>query len=241
MAGQYPKVQLGCGLRTPAGWINVDASWNARLAKHPWIRRLLRATRVVPAARLSVPWSPTVLVHDVRRGIPFPAGSVSAIYASHLLEHLYREEAKALLGECFRALRPDGVLRVVVPDLRAIVAEYLSENDAQRDGSGRVDAPVTRADAMNVRLGFRDPAPPSGGRLYVLYARWKDLHTHKWMYDGEALRAYFTWAGFEQVREMALHESRIPDIQEVEEPGRLCGGEGVCVEGVKPTDVPPRP
>ena len=28
------RINLGCGLRTPSGWVNVEGSYNARLAKH---------------------------------------------------------------------------------------------------------------------------------------------------------------------------------------------------------------
>lgn len=51
---------------------------------------------------------------------PFPDDSVSAIYASHVLEHCHyglHDEVRATLREWFRVLRPDGVLFVSVPDL----------------------------------------------------------------------------------------------------------------------------
>jgi predicted SAM-dependent methyltransferase len=59
--------------------------------------------------------------------LPFPDGSAAAIYASHVLEHLYFEEGRQLIRESFRVLSGGGLLRIVVPDLNAIVREYLGE------------------------------------------------------------------------------------------------------------------
>ena len=56
--------------------------------------------------------------------IPLPDGSVKALYASHLLEHLDDEQAARLLREFQRVLRPGGLLRPVVPDLPRHVDEY---------------------------------------------------------------------------------------------------------------------
>lgn len=65
------RLHLGCGLNTPEGWINLDGSWNARLAKHSTLRRFLKAFHVLPASLLEVPWSPDILNHDVRNPLPF--------------------------------------------------------------------------------------------------------------------------------------------------------------------------
>ena len=59
-------------------------------------------------------------------GIPAPSQSVDLIYHSHLLEHLDQEEGEDLIKECFRVLKPGGILRVVVPDLERICRDYLS-------------------------------------------------------------------------------------------------------------------
>lgn len=48
--------------------------------------------------------------------LPYPDGSFRFIYSEHFLEHLFLDEALALLHEAKRLLGPDGVLRVVVPD-----------------------------------------------------------------------------------------------------------------------------
>ena len=122
------RLHLGCGTTAPAGWINLDGSWNARLAKHPRLRSVLKTLRLVPRREAEIAWSPDVLIHDVRKPLPFPEGSISEIYTAHMLEHLYFTEALRVLKECHRVLAPGGVLRVVVPDLRAIVMEYLGES-----------------------------------------------------------------------------------------------------------------
>ncbi len=56
----------------------------------------------------------------MRQGIPFPDRSFDVVYHSHVLEHLSKSEASKFLKECSRVLRPQGVLRVVVPDLEEI-------------------------------------------------------------------------------------------------------------------------
>jgi hypothetical protein len=59
-------------------------------------------------------------------GIPAPSQSVDMVYHSHLLEHMDQEEGEDLIKECFRVLKPGGILRVVVPDLERICRDYLS-------------------------------------------------------------------------------------------------------------------
>lgn len=54
--------------------------------------------------------------HDVREPVPLPERSVARILSEDLIEHLKTEEIKALLRECFRILKPLGVVRIGVPD-----------------------------------------------------------------------------------------------------------------------------
>jgi predicted SAM-dependent methyltransferase len=49
-------------------------------------------------------------------GLPFADASFAFIYSEHFFEHLFFDEALALLKECHRLLRPNGVLRTIVPD-----------------------------------------------------------------------------------------------------------------------------
>jgi len=94
-------------------------------------------------------------------GVTTPSGWFDGIYASHLLEHLNLEEGKRLLRECFRVLQANGVPRMVVPDLEAIVREYLGEKPFG-ELSGEMEM-LPPADRLNRRLLLRSPEPSSGG------------------------------------------------------------------------------
>ena len=48
--------------------------------------------------------------------LPYGDSSVSLIYCSHTLEHLEEHSAFKFLEECARILKPEGVMRVVVPN-----------------------------------------------------------------------------------------------------------------------------
>ena len=78
---------------------------------------------------------PEVMAHDLHQGIPFPNDLFDAVYHSHLLEHFTRKEGARLIQECLRVLKPEGVLRVAVPDLEGICRLYLGALEAVRSGN----------------------------------------------------------------------------------------------------------
>ena len=57
-----------------------------------------------------------------------PEGSVDLIFASHLLEHFGRKEYRNVLSSWFRPLKKGGVLRLGVPNFKAVAAAYLDES-----------------------------------------------------------------------------------------------------------------
>lgn len=76
-----------------------------------------------------------VIAHNLTQGIPFPDETFDLVYHSHLLEHLPKSKAESFLRECFRVLRRQGILRVVVPDLEETVRTYLNLIEGARSGS----------------------------------------------------------------------------------------------------------
>ena len=230
-AGTGIKLHLGCETNVVEGWINLDGSWNAWLANYPLIRKVLRSFNIISKKQENIPWERNLFIHDLRKSLPFSSGHIRHIYSSHVLEHLYFDEANSLLTECYRVLEYGGVLRVVVPDLKSIILEYLGENIFQIDDDE--DKSVAPAYKLNERLLLRSLSKPKGNIFYKLYAANKDFHSHKFIYDSELLINCFIQAGFKSVDKKDVFDSRIEDIRQIEIPERIQHGVGICVEGVK--------
>ena len=62
---------------------------------------------------------------NILRRLPFPDDHFDVVYSSHVLEHFPRETTAAILGECLRVLKPEGILRTVIPDLENTCREYI--------------------------------------------------------------------------------------------------------------------
>lgn len=100
-------LNLGCGHRFHSSWTNVNFTVTGE----------------------------GVLAHNLTQGIPFPDASFDVVYHSHLLEHFPKCSAELFLRECHRVLRPEGILRVVVPDLEQIAQIYLFTLEQANAGS----------------------------------------------------------------------------------------------------------
>ena len=58
-------------------------------------------------------------------------GTVDLIYCCHMLEHLSYEEARKAIRVWYGKLKPNGVLRLAVPDLKKACALYLLTEDKE--------------------------------------------------------------------------------------------------------------
>lgn len=147
-------LHLGCGWASLEGWLNVDLF----------------------ATRADLPW-------DLRWGIPLADDSVSAIFHEHLLEHLSLRDGFLLTQECLRVLRPDGILRIGVPDAGACVDSY----------SGKADPAWAQS----------RPTP-----MLAVQALFYE-NGHRAMYDAETLTLMCRAAGFEEAAHRSWGESWI--------------------------------
>ena len=75
-----------------------------------------------------------VIAHNLTQGIPFPDNYFDVVYHSHVLEHFPKAQAEDFIKDCYRVLRPQGILRVVVPDLEEIARTYLDALDKVNNG-----------------------------------------------------------------------------------------------------------
>jgi SAM-dependent methyltransferase len=184
----------------------VDNALGARVAHVPGISVLARRLRL-----FRTPWSAKIFIHDLRRPFPWDDGSVDCVYSSHALEHLTREEGLFVMHECHRVLRPGGIIRFVVPDLRAFVDRYLSGEFP--------------ADRFVENLGV---LPSRGGGVGSWLASQAES-PHACMYDAPTLLARLEEAGL-TCREREPFDSAIPEIDQVELRQRVKNS--VIVEGV---------
>ena len=95
------KINLGCCDLPLEGWINIDESTSPHI----------KADLVANALDLSAHFKPE---------------SVDEIYAGHLLEHLYPDQANSAILHWKSLLKPGGKLGIVTPDFKYICEQYLS-------------------------------------------------------------------------------------------------------------------
>jgi predicted SAM-dependent methyltransferase len=89
-------LNVGCGNKFHSDWVNIDM----------------------------VSGHPDVIEYNILSGLPFPSDCFEVVYHSQVLEHIPKEKAADFLTECFRVLKPGGMIRIVLPDLENIVKEY---------------------------------------------------------------------------------------------------------------------
>ncbi|MAA74098.1 MAG: hypothetical protein CMN28_05275 [Salinisphaeraceae bacterium] len=91
------------------------------------------------------------LFADLRKGLPFPPGSIDRIYSSHFLEHLTFRQGQDFLGDCLKALRPGGEFSICVPNARIYLEAYVRGQDLPDEffGYQRAFHHTTRIDYVN--------------------------------------------------------------------------------------------
>lgn len=199
-------LNLGSSTRCAPGWNNIDFSWIIRLGRHPRLCRMLHRYGLLTSARYERirALDPHTIVWDLRRGIPFPGGSFDVVYHSHLLEHIDRDSAVHFLRECRRVLAPDGVLRVVVPDLEWLTRGYLDRLEQYP----AVPAAEVEAAAAAIfdQMIIRTPAVRREQKRIVRLLEsvligdtGRNGTAHRWMYDRVSLAELLRRAGLEPI------------------------------------------
>jgi len=160
---ELTKLHLGCGPHIFPGWKNYDLE---------------------PG--------PGGIKCDLSRALPIDSASVDFIFSEHFIEHLSRDQGAAFLRECYRVLKPGGVIRISTPDLLQLIYCYL--NDIITDWAPTW-APRTPARLVN-----------EGMRLWG----------HQFIYDGDELSLALTEAGFKSIAGWDWRDSDHADLKNLE-------------------------
>lgn len=191
--------QFGCGLCSPKGWTNFDASPTLRLQKIPILGSLIPSG---PFGRFPM----SVKYGDILKGLPLEANSVDLLYCSHILEHLTVQEVDVALSNCFRCLKPNGIFRLVLPDIEAMATEYIQ--------SSSPDAVHHFMQLTWLGEEHRTPSALSAVK------QWMSRGRHLWMWDYKAFEKKLENAGFCNIRRAKFGDSDIDAFQSVEDPDR---------------------
>jgi predicted SAM-dependent methyltransferase len=212
-----PKINVGCGATPTPGWLNFDNSLTIRIATLSGAARLLSAVGILNPARYKfaqiarergIRWA------DATRRIPVGDGSASVVYTSHMFEHLTPLQAERFLHEVKRVLVSGGILRLAIPDLAKLAADYIRSGDADAFVAGTLLA-QDASDTLRARL-----------RYVVVGARY-----HAWMYDASSLCRRLARAGFLSPTTLPAGQTMISDPGGLDLQERQ--GESVYVEALR--------
>ena len=127
-------LNVGCGQRFHNAWTNIDLE----------------------------PTHRSVQQYDITTGLPYEDQQYDAVYHSHVLEHLDPADGDRLLEDCYRVLKPGGVLRIVIPNLEQIAALYLENHRQAWDGD---ETAAANYDWIKLELLDQLVRNHSGGRM----------------------------------------------------------------------------
>ena len=130
---------------------------------------------------------PDILIDLEEKLLPFAVNSVDVVVCMSAINYFTRARAREIIGDVFRALKPGGVTRFGVQDLRALTRWYLFHK-------------ISCDEFNDYFYGF-----DSG----------KGKHC-KYVYDYITLEALFKECGFVQVMEMIYQHSTIPEADELD-------------------------
>jgi predicted SAM-dependent methyltransferase len=156
------KVNIGCGPFLEPGWVGLD----------------YRSTKVMKAT----------ICCDIKKGLPFSSESCRFIFSEHVFEHFDLRELSQILQECYRVLKPGGVLRIIMPDLRRYALAYSGEDHAfeQILGTGHTGAKLLNELFYHV--------------------------THRFIHDYSSIESELAKAGFSGITKSSFRSSAHPEL-----------------------------
>jgi predicted SAM-dependent methyltransferase len=141
-----------------------------------------------------------LLLELAREDLPFESGSIEAVACISAINYVSHQRAAELVAETFRVLRPGGVARFAVQDLRKLVDYYVRRDrgffeQKNPDGSERFEGQTYGDKFVAWFYGHRTAGGPC-----------------RYVYDYESLAALFHGAGFTTVEERPFGVSRLSDV-----------------------------
>ncbi len=168
------RLQLGAGKKPRPGWFNIDLNIETQFRHDGTI----------------------ALRHDLREGLPFQDDYFDVIYSSHFFEHLDTTNGMELMAHCLRVLKPEGVFRAALPDVRPMFKAYVDRDMAYFDWVKSIDGKALPR-KVTTPIDFIDRAARG----------WE----HQTLYDPEKMTAMLARTGFVSIQETQYDPAFDPD------------------------------
>lgn len=209
----YLGINIGCGINNPKNWIGLDGGFT-HYVMHKLPKPLCKlffkfqgmSSQYSFEEYYNLSTNFKLIHHEVLYGLPFHNDSVPNIFSSHFFEHLFYKDAEFIMKECYRTLRPKGIIRICVPSLSNSVENLVSAiNNYKNDNTDEIQKFVT----CNI-VGY-----------IASYSN------HRYMYDLNRLSTLLEKAGFKNIKEFEFRKGNIPNVVDLDTRG------GLIVEAIK--------
>lgn len=169
------KLQLGCGAFPIDGWLNTDC--DIRLTKNG------------------------IVYLDVTKPFNLPDSSFDYVYSEHLFEHLNYKEEINMLKECYRILKPGGIIRISTPNIEFLIDLYFHPEKEINKAYIEFDAHRTRQ---------------PNNAVYAI----NHFHTdwgHRIIHSPESLKNILTEIGFKNICQCEIGKSTHEPLNNIEQ------------------------
>lgn len=179
-------LHVGCGPIKLPGFVNID---------------------IDPAHK------PDIVLDCCHLNERFSVETVDAIFSCHMLEHLdYATGVLLFLDQAKFAMKPGGVLRIVVPDLEKVAKAYAAGSD------------LKFIYGESFKSYYYNPES-AAERFHFFITSWQ----HQIVFDFELLLSLLADTGFTHIKRCAFGQSATPELRGIDR----FESESLCVEAVK--------
>lgn len=194
------NLQIGCARHIIPDWLNTDIK----------------------------PVSKNAVYLDASKKFPLPNNTFNCVFSEHTIEHLKYREGEIMIQECFRVLKPGGMIRLSTPDLQKILEIGMSgkKSPAQEKyirwiTDNFINKDHVYLESLVVNNAFRN---------------WG----HHFIYDEKTLTKILMDAGFVKIERLPVGKSGNENLVNLESHGKTIGDEEInlyetmVLEGLKP-------
>lgn len=207
------RLHLGSGPYTVESWTNLDNSIHVLISRIPLVVRLAHLCGFLSAGQYELhmtgQWR-RVQFWDLRYPLPFPDCTFNHIFSSHVLEHLFPQDANRMLHECYRILKGEGVLRVVVPDMYMAASQYVSAMLAYQKSMSSLQ---TQINFLGREIRVHEVTDAFVAEFFDPDPVHRIAFRHAWMYDFWSLKSRLERVGFVDVVRCRYREGAVPDLE----------------------------